>query len=274
MTAAFDQVAMGLDAGAPVLLDSANEPDAIRVLLIMDGASDRGFLVNELSAQGFAVQAVASLAASPVAVGDADVIVLHCDWAKVSSIELLDKLQRQTVGVPIVLLTSEASPAHEDVVLDKPSIDVVGKSRGSDVLARRLKRAVEAFGRRSQLRAGGSMAEAGQVVAQAQTMVCGKLLLRLDVSRAYWQDVDLSLTLGEYNIVHLLASNVGRYVTYRAIYDRLHYEGFIAGDGADGYRANVRSAIKRIRNKFRSFDSTFAKIENYNGFGYCWKKPD
>ena len=66
---------------------------------------------------------------------------------------------------------------------------------------------------------------------------------------------------------------MGRYVTYRAIYDRQHYEGFIAGDGADGYRANVRSAIKRIRNKFRSFDSTFDEIENYNGFGYCWKKP-
>jgi two-component system, OmpR family, response regulator ChvI len=117
------------------------------------------------------------------------------------------------------------------------------------------------------------MAEAGQMVAQAQTMICGKLLLRLDVSRAYWQDLDLGLTLGEYNIVHLLASNVGRYVTYRAIYDRQHYEGFIAGDGADGYRANVRSAIKRIRNKFRSFDSTFDEIENYNSFGYCWKKP-
>jgi two-component system, OmpR family, response regulator ChvI len=111
-------------------------------------------------------------------------------------------------------------------------------------------------------------------VAQAQTMICGKLLLRTDVSRAYWQGLDLGLTLGEYNILHLLVSNVGRYVTYRAIYDRLHYEGFIAGEGADGYRANVRSAIKRIRNKFRSFDSTFDKIENYNGFGYCWKKPD
>jgi two-component system, OmpR family, response regulator ChvI len=71
-----------------------------------------------------------------------------------------------------------------------------------------------------------------------------------------------------------LASNVGRYVTYRAIYGRLHYEDFIAGAGADGYRANVRSAIKRIRNKLRSFDPTFDEIENYTGFGYCWKKPD
>jgi two-component system, OmpR family, response regulator ChvI len=274
MTAAFDQVAVGLDAGEPVLLGSVNEPDAIRVLLIEDGAIDFRFLVNELSKKGFAVETVASLADAPNAAREVDVIVLHCDWAKVSSIELLDKLQRQTVGVPIVLLTSEASPAHEDVALDKPSIDVIGKSRGSEVLARRLKGVVEAFARTDQQRAHGSMAEIGQAVAQAPTMICGKLLLRPDISRAYWKDVDVGLTLGEYNIVYLLASNAGRYVTYRAIYDRLHYEGFIAGDGAEGYRANVRSAIKRIRNKFRSFDPAFDEIENYNGFGYCWKKPD
>ena len=102
--------------------------------------------------------------------------------------------------------------------------------------------------------------------------MCGKLVLELSVSRACWDGVDLGLTVGEYNIVHLLVSNVGRYVTYRAIYDRLHYEGFIAGSGDDGYRANVRSAIKRIRNKFRDLDLTFAEIENYSSFGYCWGK--
>jgi two-component system response regulator ChvI len=36
----------------------------------------------------------------------------------------------------------------------------------------------------------------------------------------------------------------------------------------------VRSAIRRIRKKFRSIDPTFDEIANYNGFGYCWKKPD
>ena len=85
--------------------------------------------------------------------------------------------------------------------------------------------------------------------------------------------MDVGLTIGDYKITHLLASNAGRYVTYRAIYDRLTYEGFIAGSGADGHRGNVRSAIKRIRNKFRDFDPTFDQIENYAGFGYCWKKP-
>jgi hypothetical protein len=67
------------------------------------------------------------------------------------------------------------------------------------------------------------------------------------MSRAYWNDSDMGLTRGEYKIVHLLVSNVGRYVTYRAIYDRLHYEGFIAGSGDDGYRGNVRSADYSFR---------------------------
>jgi two-component system response regulator ChvI len=79
------------------------------------------------------------------------------------------------------------------------------------------------------------------------------------MSRAYWNDSDMGLTKGEYRIVHLLVSNVGRWVTYRAIYDCMHYDGFIAGGGDDGYRGNVRSAIKRIRNKFRDLDPDLPK---------------
>ena len=257
---AFEQDVVALEAPPPALLASASEPNAIRVLLIEDGVIDRGFLTDELSKQGFAVQTVASLPGAPDAARDADVIVLHCERAKISSIELLVRLHRQGVNVPVVLLTGQALPAHECLALDNGAVDVICKSRGSEVLGRRLKGVVKAFNRADQLQPDRSM-------------ICGKLLLRPDVSRAYWNDVDLSLTLGEYNIVHLLASNVGRYVTYRAIYDRLRHEGFIAGDGPDGYRANVRSAIKRIRNGFRALDPTFDNIENYASFGYCWKKP-
>jgi hypothetical protein len=32
------------------------------------------------------------------------------------------------------------------------------------------------------------------------------------------------------------------------------HAGFIAGSGDDGYRRNVRSSIKRIRNKLRGHD--------------------
>ena len=105
-------------------------------------------------------------------------------------------------------------------------------------------------------------------------MACDKLLLKPGTNRAYWRQVDVGLTLGEYKIVHLLVSKAGSFVTYRSLYDRLHFQGFIAGSGNDGFRANVRSAIKRIRNKFRACDPAFDEIENYNGFGYGWRKPD
>ena len=52
--------------------------------------------------------------------------------------------------------------------------------------------------------------------------------------------------------VHLLVSNAGSFVTYRS---------------------NVRSAIKRIRNKFCACAPAFDEIENYSGFGYGWRKP-
>jgi two-component system response regulator ChvI len=264
MTTALEQNVATLEAAAPALLSSVSKPDAIRVLLIEDDPIDRGFLTDELSKQGFAVRRfgdVASLLGAPDATRDADVIVLHCDGPKISGIDLLVRLHRLGVNVPVVLLTSQACPALECLALDKGAVDVIRKSRGSEVLVRRLKSVVKASNRTDQQRSDRSM-------------ICGNLLLRPDVSRAYWKDADLDLTLGEYNIVHLLVSNVGKYITYRAVYNRLHYEGFMAGNGADGYRANVRSAIKRIRNKFRDLDPTFDKIENYTGFGYCWKNPD
>jgi two-component system, OmpR family, response regulator ChvI len=213
---------MELEAGAPVLFASVSEEsdDAIRVLLIEDGVIACGFVTDKLSKQGFVVRKIASLPGAPDAARDVDVIVLHCDRPKNSGIDLLVKLHYQSVNVPVVLLTGEAAPAHGCLALDKGAIDVIFKSRGPDVLARRLKGVVKTIGRTDRPRSGGPMK-------------CGKLLLRPDISRAYWKDVDVGLTLGEYNIVHLLASNAGRYVTYRTIYDRLHYEGFVAGSGAD-----------------------------------------
>jgi two-component system, OmpR family, response regulator ChvI len=260
MTATFEQDVEALDPGAPALPASVCKPAAIRVLFIEDGAIGRGFLTDELSKQGFAARRVASLAGAPDAARDADVIVLHCDRAKISSIDLLVRLHRQGVNVPVVLLTDLALPALECLALDRGAVDVICTSRGSEVLGRRLKSAVKASNRTDQPRSG-------------ESMICGKLVLRPDVSQAYWKDVDLDLTLGEYKIVHLLASNVGRYMTYRAIFNRLHHEGFMAGSGPGGYRANVRSLIKRIRSQFRALDPTFDQIENYAGFGYCWKKP-
>ncbi|MFQ6019027.1 MAG: helix-turn-helix domain-containing protein, partial [Kiloniellaceae bacterium] len=58
--------------------------------------------------------------------------------------------------------------------------------------------------------------------------------------------------------------------TYRQIYDIVRGKDFAAGYGSEGFRANVRSFIKRIRKKFRDVDPEFDRIDNYAGFGYRW----
>jgi two-component system response regulator ChvI len=193
-------------------------------------------------------------------------------------IKLLAELRRHGVNLPVVFLTGkfirdneherlllaprEALNADECMAFDHGAVDFIAKSRGREVLVRRLRNVVEL-----------AKPKAKADLPIQKRLACDKLVLTPETSRAYWNQVDVGLTFGEYKIVNLLASNVGRYVTYRAVYDCLHYEGFIAGTGADGYRANVRSAIKRIRNKFRSCDPAFDEIKNYTGFGYCWRKP-
>jgi len=251
-----------------------------RVVLVESDQYYREVLTVELLRQGFVVHAFvdgASLLGSLATAVDADLVVLDWDLANSPGVKLLAELRRHGINLPVVFLTGkvittkqhercvlaprDALNAYECMAFDQGAVDFIPKSRDREVLVRRLRSVVELVKLKAEL-------------PSQEGLACGKLLLRPQTSRAFWNGVDVGLTLGEYNIVRLLASNVGRYVTYRAIYDRLHYEGFIAGTGNDGYRANVRTAIKRIRNKFHSCDPAFDEIENYTGFGYCWRKPD
>jgi two-component system response regulator ChvI len=235
----------------------------IRVLFVEDDDDYREVVTDELGVMGFLVQAFAdgmALLSSLEAAAEADVIVLDWGLPRTLGIDLLPQLRRHGVNLPVVFLTGRSLTDNEKLAFDRGAIDFIDKTRGVEVLARRLRRAVEADHKPAEPQPDKSLA-------------CGRLTLKPAISRAYWEAADVGLTLGEFNIVHLLVSNAGRYVTYRAIYDRLHYEGFIAGSGEHGYRANVRSAIKRIRNKFRDCDPAFGEIINYTAFGYCWGEP-
>jgi two-component system response regulator ChvI len=105
---------------------------------------------------------------------------------------------------------------------------------------------------------------------RATSIRLGPLELRFDTNRALWNGRVIDLTLTEFKIVRLLAEKAGQDIGYREIYDLVHGKDFIAGPGAEGYRANVRTFIKRIRKKFRDGDPNFDHIKNYARFGYRW----
>lgn len=101
-------------------------------------------------------------------------------------------------------------------------------------------------------------------------MCAGALDLRLETSRAFWKARRVDLSLAEFRVVRRLVIAKGLDVSHREIYDVIKGEGFVSGSGEGGYRANVRAAIKRIRQKFRDVDPAFAAIRSYHGFGYRW----
>ena len=251
-----------------------------RVVLVESDQYYREVLTVELLRQGFVVHAFAdgaSLLGSLASVVDADLAVLDWDLANRPGIKLLAELRGQDVNLPVVFLTGqviagdendrcvlvppETLNANECMAFDQGAVDFIPKSRDRQVLVRRLRNVVELVKPKAN-------------AALEERLTYDRIRLKPETSRAFWNGVDVDLTLGEYKLVHLLVSNGGSFVTYRAAYDRLRFEGFIAGSGNDGFRANVRSAVKRIRNKFRACDPTFDEIENYTGFGYCWRKPD
>jgi len=243
---------------------SVTTTNVIRVVLIEDDDNYRQALAEDLSDRGFSVQCFAdgaSFLQSLDAARDADVVLLDWGLPQISGIDLLPQMRRRGIRLPVVFLTGRSFVKEESLALERGAADFIDKARGVDVLAKRLERVVEA-----------AINPVGPVSVE-KSIVVGKLVLKPTISRAYWNEVDVGLTVGEYKIVELLASNAGRYVTYRAIYDRMHYAGFVAGSGDHGYRSNVRSCIKRIRIKFRQCDPDFDEIENYMAFGYCWKKP-
>jgi two-component system response regulator ChvI len=235
---------------------------AIRVLFAEDDDGFREALSWQLEESGFSVQGFAdgnALLAALDVLPDADLVLLDWTLPSASGVELLAQLREGGCNLPVVFLTGHSLTDREALALERGAADFVDKARGVGVLVRRLRRLVASVARNP---------------TPQEDLVCGKLVLRPAVGRALWRDKDVGLTMGEYKIVHLLASNVGREVSYRSMYDSLHYEGFIAGAGDTGFRMNIRSVIRRIRSKFKGCDPGFDEIVNHSARGYQWKAPE
>jgi two-component system, OmpR family, response regulator ChvI len=199
--------------------------------------------------------------------GTADVVLLDWRMPQLTGIDVLRRIRRSGIAVPVIFLTVLSDDIYEEAALAGGAVDFIDKSRRLPILIRRL-----------QLIAEGARPAADPVpepvleavAAPSASMRLGRLDLRFDTGRAWWGGRAIDLTLTEFKILALLAERAGQDIGYREIYDLVHGKDFIAGHGAEGYRANVRTFIKRIRKKFRDSDPDFDRIDNYPGFGYRW----
>ncbi|WP_089229696.1 response regulator transcription factor [Tistlia consotensis] len=237
------------------------ESPLIRILLIDDDDLFRRSLARSLADQDFQVtECNDGQIGLDLLRHDRSFDLIFLDWGMSdrSGLEVMCEIKAVGIGIPVVFLTDRASERNEAIALDNGAADFLDKSRSAAVLARRIRILV-----------GSRRGPRGEA---AEVLRVGPLEIQSRKSRAYWNGTPVPLTATEFRVVQLLASRAGEDVAYRAIYDVVHGRGFIAGDGAQGYRTNVRSMIKRIRQKFRELDEGFEAIENYPGVGYLWRE--
>jgi two-component system response regulator ChvI len=232
-----------------------------RIVLVEDDTLFRELVETELSIQGFAVLAFSD-AESLLAAGDvassADAIVLDWQLPGLSGAELFAELQRRGIDNPVIFLTAYPLVENERRAFLAGAADFIDKTRGFDVLVRRLNLIVNA-------------APGARVQRRLERR--GRLLLNPVEGRAFWDDVDVALTLGEYRIVELLARRSPAHATYREIHEQIrHQTGAAATE--DECRLNARAAVRRIRVKFGACDPAFSQIENYQALGYLWRSAE
>lgn len=177
-------------------------------------------------------------------------------------LSLIDRLRARKIDMPVAFLAQSFDNAAEEIALKAGAVEYLVKSRGPTIMAKRI-----------HLLINGVRANAASA-GESDLFEVGTLSLRLESHRALWAENLVSLTVTEFRIVRLLATSHGSGFSYRRIYDVVHGAGFVAGDGPDGFRINVRALIRKIRRKFRDVDPAFDAIENIAGYGYQWRTPN
>jgi len=230
-----------------------------RLLLVDDDALFRESLSQNLMDEGYDV---ASVDGGEAALGqlsrpeEVDAVLLDWRMPGLDGLGVLRLMRERGHSMPVLFLTALTDNVYEEAALALGAVDFISKSRSLSVILQRLSLIVD--GRKRATAAGTELIRRG------------KLELRPLIGRAFWDSKRVELTLTEFTILQTLAETPKRDFSYREIYDLVRGEGFIAGWGEEGYRVNVRSFIKRIRQKFRAIDDEFDCIKNYSGYGYYW----
>lgn len=231
------------------------------VLLIDDDDNYREALKGELLDSGFDVTDFASgrEGLDYLNRGNlSDIVLLDWKMPTMSGLDILRHLKRRNVRAPVIFLTGMPSEEVEASALADGAVDFIDKARAFSILELRMRLAIHS----SRASGEGSASE---------ELCSGRLKLKPSVCSTSWDGRPVELTVTEFRIIRLLVRRGGDNVSYREIYDCVHGAGFIAGYGDDGFRTNVRSLIKRIRQKFRAIDPDFSEIENLPSFGYRWR---
>jgi DNA-binding response OmpR family regulator len=222
----------------------------MRILIVDDHAATRTLLERnlELASHGVKLAASCAQAASALAVGAFDVIVLDVMLPDGSGIDLCTRLRAAKLATPILLLTARGEVRDRVQGLDAGADDYLAKPFAMAELTARL----NALGRRGP-------------IVRDRSVTIGPVSVDLEARRVRVAGCDVPMTAKELAIVEVLAVRRGSVVA------RHHLLESVWGDADHATEASLEVLVARIRRKLGSAASV---LRTLRGVGYSLQCPE
>jgi DNA-binding response OmpR family regulator len=231
---------------------TGGDPSGARVMIVEDDEEMRRLLTTLLSAEGYAVQAVAT-STEALAAPDADLVLIDIMLGSEDGRDLLQELRRIS-DVPVVFLTGRGHELDRIAGLKMGADDYVVKPFSPGELSAR----VDAVLRRSRPKAGR-----GPDTAAERGLQFGSL--RIDpVAREIEVDNELiELTAKEFDLIFFLASSP------RQVFSRQQLLEHVWSSSREWQdEATVTEHIRRVRKKIEADSERPQWIMTVRGVGY------
>jgi two-component system KDP operon response regulator KdpE len=224
-----------------------------RVLVVDDENSIRRYLRAALSAQGFSVYeaATGAEALNVVLSSRPEIIILDLGLPDFDGIEVTRRL-REWSQTPIIILSVREAENDKIAALDAGADDYLTKPFGSGELMARMRVALRRLASKPD-----------EPVLQVDN-------LKMDVSRRWVtvNDVEISLTPTEYDILRLLLHNAGRVLTHRQLLRQ------VWGTAYESEMHLLRVNISNLRRKIESDPARPHYLVTEPGVGYRLRTAD
>ena len=161
-------------------------------------------------------------------------------------------------NMPIIFLTSKDQEQDEIIGLKMGAADYIKKPFSQRLLNERIRTVLRIHSNR--------LIDDEKKENKNDNLIKGDLVLNHLKQLCFWKNTSIELTVAEFNLISCLAKYPG------VIKDRNQLMDAMYGDNIYVDDRTIDSHIKRLRKKFRSYDSLFNQIRTRYGSGYSWRE--
>ncbi len=217
------------------------------VMVVEDDASLARWMADYLEVHGFSVTVAnqGDIAIDMIKTDVPAAVILDLNLPVLDGLEVCRQV-REFYDNPIIMLTARDTESDEITGLDSGADDYLAKPIKPSILLARLR----ALLRRSEKAANDSLVSIGGLHIDATSRT-----VRL------FDDI-IALSGHEFDVLHLLANNVGKTLSRDALIEN------IRGIEYDGFDRSVDICISRLRRKLKDDAQEPRRIKTLRGVGY------